>query len=74
MKNDIVIKFDSEEAARHFAIWLCEAGEQDYWQWMEVRETEDPGNITVVSFDYHGKNEFMKDGIIRTRLGRLTDD
>ena len=87
MAKDLTIKFDSEEAARHFALWLCESGEQEYWEWMRVRESEEPGDITAVSFGYHGEEdeslpdddpkrygEFLCDGIIRTKLGRVSDE
>lgn len=53
--TDITIKFDSEEAAEHFAVWLCESGEQSYWEWMEYREQEEEGDITAVQFHYHGE-------------------
>jgi hypothetical protein len=81
--TDLVIKFASKEAADHFASWLCGAGEQDYWQWMEYREEEEDGDITALRFHYHGEEdetkarndparygEFMADNIIRTTCGR----
>jgi hypothetical protein len=87
MKNKettIQIKFANAKAARHFALWLCEGGEQDYWNWMEVREEEEKGDITAIEFHYHGEEdeskatddpkrygEFMCDNIIRTTVGRL---
>lgn len=85
MARDLVVRFATDEAAEHFALWLCESGEQQYWDWMVARESEEPGNITAVEFDYHGPEddtkaksdperygEFMCDWTIRTRLGRLT--
>lgn len=85
MKETILkIKFDNEEAALHFAEWLCNSGEQEYWSYMECRELEDDGNITAVNFHYHGEEdetkdesdpnrygEFMCDNTIRTTVGRL---
>ncbi len=68
---DITIKFGSEKAARHFAIWLCEQGEQKYWNWMEYREQEEEGNITAKEFIYHKDNKFVPDGEIGVVLGRL---
>lgn len=64
------IQFGSEEAARHFKSWLCEQGEQQYWEWMECREYEmedgeDP--ITALEFDY-----WQPDGRIPVKLGRIT--
>ena len=82
--NNLVIEFTNEEAAKHFASWLCESGEQNYWDWMECREQEENGDITAVSFHYHGiedetkkktdpkrYGEFMNDNTIRTTCGRL---
>lgn len=78
------IEFASQKALEHFASWLCESGEQEYWQWMETRESEEDGNITATEFDYHGPEdetkaeddpkrygEFMCDDTIRTKCGRL---
>jgi hypothetical protein len=83
-ETTISIRFANAKAAHHFAVWLCEAGEQDYWQWMEIREEEEEGDITAVIFDYHGEEDktkdetdpkrygkFMCDDIIRTTVGRL---
>lgn len=83
-KTDLVIKFPNDEATRHFALWLCESGEQSYWDWMKYRENEDNGDITATNFHYHGEedetkeetdparyNEFMCDNTIRTTVGRL---
>jgi hypothetical protein len=80
----ININFANEEVAHHFAIWLCESGEQQYWQWMKVREEEEEGDITALEFHYHGEEDqtkaqtdpkrygkFMCDNIIRTTVGRL---
>ena len=88
-KVELIIQFDNQDALEHFAGWLCESGEQDYFQWMEYREAEDNGNITAVEFHYHGEvdktkkkhepgyygtQNFVEDNIIRTTCGRLTDD
>ena len=85
-ETTIKIEFANEAAAKHFASWLCGAGEQDYWMWMECREQEEEGNITAVSFDYHNEDatkadddpdrygEFMADNTIRTTCGRLDED
>lgn len=64
--RELVIRFASREAARHFKSWLCEAGEQDYWQWMEMREQEDASrHITGIEFDY------FKGSLIPVKCGRL---
>lgn len=86
MNKTIVIEFDSEIAAGHFASWFCGQGEQSYWDWMEYREEEEEGDITAVSFHYHGIEDkrlsntdpnrygpFMGDSTIRTISGRLDD-
>lgn len=83
----IQIKFANPEAAKHFASWLCNSGELDYWQWMEYRERKEKGDITATSFHYHGEEdtskeetdpsrygEFMCDNIIRTTVGRMDRD
>jgi len=80
----LTIEFDNQEALDNFASWLCNSGEQHYWNYMEVSESENDGDITVTSFHYHGpedetkeKNDpsrygkFMCDNIIRTTIGRL---
>lgn len=82
--TDITIRFANPRAASHFAEWLCGSGEQQYWNWMEYREQEEDGDITAVSFHYHGEEDetkaendpkrygkFMGDNIIRTSVGRL---
>lgn len=83
-KTILKIEFANKEASDHFALWLCESGEQTYWDWMEVREEEDENDITALNFHYHGKEdetkaqndparygEFMCDNTIRTDIGRL---
>lgn len=85
-KKPVTLKmeFANEDAAHHFALWLCEQGEQDYWLWMEYREQEESGNITATSFHYHGPEDeskaqtdparygtFLCDNTIRTSCGRL---
>jgi hypothetical protein len=85
--TDLVIKFPSKESAEHFALWLCESGEQQYWDWMETAEEDWPGDITATSFHYHGEEdetkeltdparykEFMCDNTIRTTMGRLSNE
>lgn len=83
--TDLVIKFPNKKAAKNFALWLSESGEQDYWLWMEYREQEDNDDITAVQFHYHGEEDqtveetdparcgkFMEDNVIRTTMGRLS--
>lgn len=50
--TEVKIKFDNKKAADHFLTWLCELGEQAYWNWMECRESEEDGDITAIRFDY----------------------
>lgn len=62
----ITFEFENKFAAQYFKSWLCELGEQDYWQWMEYREEEDKNNnITGLDFDYWDGN------IIKVRCGRM---
>ena len=85
--TDLIIKFPNKIAAKHFASWLSGSGEQEYWDWMSYRESEEKGNITAIHFHYHGEEDetkscddsrrygkFMVDGIIRTTMGRLKND
>ena len=66
--------FDNPKAAEHFLSWLCEAGEQDYWEWMRCREQEKGGNITVVDFDYfNGHRKLGGSGVVPCKCGRLED-
>lgn len=49
----LVIDFDNPFARAQFLSWMCESGEQEYWDYMQYREAEhDDGDITVVNFDY----------------------
>ncbi len=86
-KRTLQIEFANDAAAEHFATWLCEQGEQDYFLWMEYREQEEDGDITVTRFHYHGPEDeskatndpkrygkFMCDDTIRTTCGRLDKD
>ena len=71
-KKKLTIEFDSDAAAKHFALWLSEQGEQDYWVWMEYREQEEPGDITALSFDWD-YNKFSPNNLITTTCGRLDE-
>jgi hypothetical protein len=83
-KSNLTIEFDNQEALKHFALWLCESGEQAYWDWMREVEYQEDGNVSATSFSYHGIEDesksiddptrygtFMCDNIIRTKCGRL---
>lgn len=54
-KNDLILKFDSPEAAECFKSWLCGQGEQDYWLWMEHQPESEQQHATK-SFDYWGSD------------------
>ncbi len=62
----LVFEFASPEAAAHFKSWLCESGEQDYWNWMEVREEEEDSDITGCDFDYWSGD------VVKVKCGRIT--
>lgn len=70
MKNKIIIKIEgNEEATQYFLSWLCETGEQEYWDFMRYREEEvKKKNITILTFDYDFENKK-----ITGKLGRLED-
>lgn len=78
-KKNIILQFDNERAAYHFALWLCEQGEQDYWMWMDERETEEEGPITATFKYHHNKKPFMEkkvkgvDGLLITAKSRRMD-
>lgn len=67
---DLIIKFHNEAALKAFALWLCESGEQGYWEF--AGELPNPKEKTVI-FLYHGedgKQSFMPDNVIRTRKAK----
>lgn len=78
---DLTIRFATEQQAKEFALWLCEAGEQDYWMWGEIQikhpiVRRDPKDF-VSRFDYHnggGGEDFCKDMTIRTRGVLVSED
>lgn len=47
-RPELVFRFPSKAAATAFKTWLCEAGEQSYWHWMQQGEYEER-----VLFGYH---------------------
>lgn len=69
--TEVKIKFANKKAADHFLVWLCESGEQEYWQWMECRESDEKGNITALIFEYHNPNNGKFGPTVDTVLGRL---
>ena len=50
MSNKVTLKieFPSQEYLDAFTCWLCEEGEQDFWQWEEGKN-----NPRMVDFIYH---------------------
>jgi len=44
-KHTVKIHFDSEAAAQAFVLWMCEAGEQDYFQAAEYGQFESVNNF-----------------------------
>jgi len=48
----LVLQFDNVDAVNHFKSWLCESGEQHYWDWMIEAEEDWEGNISGINFDY----------------------
>jgi hypothetical protein len=49
---DTVFRFETQEQRDAFVTWLCERGEQDYWQWM-ASDPEKEAN--TVDFNYWEK-------------------
>ena len=64
--GEVRFRFENREASSHFLHWLCGQGEQDYWPWMELREKEEPGQITGLRFRYHKPGH----GIVDVECGR----
>lgn len=72
-EENVVLRFDNQAAADQFVLWLCEQGEQDYWNWMEHREQRLSGPITGTEFKYNSNSAFGKSPIL-VKCGRLTAD
>ena len=67
---DVSISFSNKKAAKGFMEWLCDIGEQDYWESQKYREEdEDTKDITALIFDYNFNKLTVK-----TECGRLDDD
>lgn len=68
--SKLTFDFDNEEACNHFKLWLCEQGEQSYWEWMQYREEEelDKKDITGIEFEY------WEGQVIKVSCGRMDDD
>jgi hypothetical protein len=84
-KTTIKIEFANEKAAEMFALWLCNGGEQHYWEQQRGVNDYYEEDVTAVEFHYHGEEDkekarddpsrygsFMSDWTIRTTLGRLS--
>lgn len=65
----LTFEFENVEAANHFKLWLCESGEQGYWEWMDYYEQEEDGNITGLQFEYHSETP----EVIEVKCGRQHD-
>ena len=77
---DLTIRFTTKEQAQEFATWLCESGEQQYWEWGEhriARALRSPKDF-VSQFDYHNGGatikEFCSDMTIRTQGIMVSED
>lgn len=69
-QSSLTFQFDNPDVLEHFVTWLCESGEQLYWDWMAEQESQEDGDITVLTFEY-GK---AKKGLITTKCGRFTGE
>jgi hypothetical protein len=72
---ELVIKFPNQEALKEFAVWLCESGEQQYWEWFDYNdETKSVAHLKV-DFNYFVKSKtFMKNNVIETSLISSEDE
>jgi hypothetical protein len=66
----LTFQFDNPDVMNYFWRWLCESGEQMYWDYMSERESEEDGDITVLAFDYTKAQR----GLITTKAGRFTGE
>ncbi|MBV9125654.1 MAG: hypothetical protein JO112_20075 [Planctomycetes bacterium] len=66
--ESLTFVFENEDAKNHFWSWLCESGEQQYWEYMEYREQEEEGDITGLDFDYSNADR----GTVVVKCGRFT--
>ena len=72
MTEKLTIEFKTKEQMEQFARWLCDSGEQEYWEYMVGSYEHDkymnekyPGLIssprtkenTVEQFNYHGSDD-----------------
>ncbi len=52
--------FDNQLAAEMFISWMCESGEQDYWNWQQNREMDDDTpDITGLNFNYSNGSKIV---------------
>ena len=68
----VTIAFGNSRSAKHFAQWLSGQGEQDYWVWMDARESEEAGDITATRFERWQVDPETGNVMIPTRMGRLS--
>lgn len=79
---DLTIKFTNKRALDLFAAWLCNAGEQQYWEYASYQNEDE--DAMVRRFCYHGIEDetkdysdksryqpFMVDNTIRTIPGKI---
>ncbi len=56
MKN-LTIKFKTQEKLEIFIKWLCDCGEQEYWNYADNFDEE----LVVQSFDYDFENDIINE-------------
>jgi len=52
MTETLTFQFENVRAAELFKSWMCESGEQQYWEWQTERELDEDGPITGLEFDW----------------------
>ena len=62
----LTIEFPNQDALDAFVDWLDGQGEQDYWEWMDLREE----NELMVTFDYDNDDR----NLITTDLSETEDE
>ena len=54
---ELLIRFPSVAAASAFKFWLCNSGEQAYWDWMEFRPDQNRGPKVLFNYHFPGGSE-----------------
>ena len=65
---DLTISFPTQESLDAFRGWFCVSGEQEYWMWMEERESELDSEDEVITCFFNYWQPTFKDNKIKATL------